>query len=154
MPDLIEFLRARLDEDEAAAKAADLGAHRGAASHGGHWYARVSPYDTLPGQAERWFVEDGFEEAVARRVDAEAGDARGQAQHIARWDPARALAEVAARRAIVDYAQTCEQQWQLHVGEAYSTAEYAATHRTVRYLATVYAEHPDYAKAAGVDVPR
>lgn len=81
------------------------------------------------------------------------------AQHIAAWDPARVLAEVAAKRAILDlHAQmecvncadagrgtgtsclTCH-----HGGEA-GTPFYDGTCLTVRILAQPFVGHPDFSE--------
>ena len=88
MSDLVEFLRARLDEDEATARAATVGP---------------------------WTVNDPeFAEAIrsADGVDVVAGGRWGgeapvfasteDALHIARHDPARVLAETEAKRRLVD----------------------------------------------------
>lgn len=83
MDELVAFVRAQLDEDERVAQAADSG---------------------------RWLPEDKgitFEyraddfhggEAQARLV----ADTRANQWHIANWDPARVLAEVQAKRLILD----------------------------------------------------
>lgn len=78
---LVEFLLARITEDEAV--------------------ATESFYD-----GQRWYSE---EEAVSdfgryeadddRVIDA---DRKSDARHIARWEPARVLAECAAKRAIIE----------------------------------------------------
>ncbi|MGF1431028.1 DUF6221 family protein [Kitasatospora sp. LaBMicrA B282] len=62
----------------------------------------------------------------------------GIGDHIARFNPARILAEVAAKQAIVD---VCE--------SPHTTGSAPAAHReelqtTLRLLATVYADHSDY----------
>lgn len=70
----------------------------------------------------------------------------GAAQHIARHDPARVLADVEAKRALVDYWSRAFQNpidadkfpghdWDLVRG---------AARWTLRHLATPYASHPDY----------
>src|SRR6266550_3786728 len=77
MDDLVAFVTARLDEDEAA--------------------ARESYYE-----GQRWLTE---EEGVYRWPDDElvhTADRKADARHIARHDPARALREVEAKRAILD----------------------------------------------------
>src|SRR5690348_9322045 len=87
--ELTEFLRARLDEDEATAQAATAGpwsvADRGDVMVTGSEDAYGYPH----------YVTCDFE-GLRASVDAEDAD------HIARWDPARVLAEVEARRRIVE----------------------------------------------------
>jgi hypothetical protein len=86
--DPVTWLRAQLDEDERLAQEAADG-------DGGTWY-----------MGERWNVfrdEDVAPEGcgdVHRLVVY--GNVRSQSEHIARHDPARVLAEVAAKRAILD----------------------------------------------------
>lgn len=133
MTELIEFLRSRLDEDQTAAA--------GAGADGPHWRGTndgifpsdasrhpgaivVGPYDHLPDEL---------------------------AEHIARHDPARVLAEVNAKRAILDEhqplkiegdkiagCQTCSWRDDMEVLQV----EWPCP--TVRLLALPYADHPDY----------
>jgi len=73
MSDLVAFLRARLAEDEAAARASDWGE---------------------PWSEHRWTFTTGRDRAsldLNTRV----------ARHIVRWDPPRVLADVAAKRAVL-----------------------------------------------------
>lgn len=94
--DVVEFLTARLDEDEQAARAATSG----------EWAAQAQ---TGPGADP-----DDFWEVIAQQVDRnlllrvathgyEGGgiERADDARHIARHDPARVLADVAAKRAIL-----------------------------------------------------
>lgn len=110
MNDLVEFFRARLDEDERLAQAGRVE---------GDLFIDFKP---------------------ANGEEKHPGEAALLA-HIGNWDPIRVLAEVEAKRRIVDlyskvaryddvdasYEQAC-----LGLGEA------------VRLLATACAEHPDY----------
>jgi hypothetical protein len=119
--DLIAFLRARLDEDEMAARAAAEAA-----------------------QTSVWM--DGAEGSVL----GVGGDMhlRGAVRsiddigpHIARWDPARVLAEVEAKRRIVDWSESVEAKF----AEAGLGEHANGTHMVfARWLAEPYAEHPDY----------
>lgn len=92
MDDLVQFLRARLDEDDQAARAAAWDEDMAA-----KWRAGSTPYGGVQG-APRWYVEDAYEDAVVSRVDPQGSEDQGVAQHIARHDPARVLAEVDAKR--------------------------------------------------------
>lgn len=87
--DLTAWFRACLDDDEQAAQAAIVNSIEGR-------------YD-----GEVWSVvdrevrtDDGSRSGVA--IARTRHDDPGAAVHIARWDPARVLAEVAAKRAILD----------------------------------------------------
>jgi hypothetical protein len=114
--DLIAFLRARLDEDEQAA--------RTAAGNRAAWAIDVSPSGS-------WYVSPG-------RDSDDIGDVQQQehAMHIARWDPARVLAEVEARRRMVDELAALD-------GDPVNGL---AITRMMHLLALPYAEHPDYRK--------
>jgi hypothetical protein len=136
--DLVEWLRARLDEDEATARAA-----------AGDVY--------IDDTGARWSRPDP-EYRPGRIVDAagcvitydEGSPADSEAEHIARWDPARVLSEVAARRATLA----------LHVADEDSMPDYLycsscggggvnefPTHwpcDTVKLLALPYADQPGF----------
>jgi Family of unknown function (DUF6221) len=125
MSDLVEFLTARLDEDAAAARDA--------------YY-----------EGQRWITE---EEGVYRYPDDDLdlvhyANRKTDARHIARWDPARVLREVEAKRAVLAEHQSepmrnvawngCKvcrdpsgwpQPWPCH---------------TLRHIIAVYSDHPDY----------
>lgn len=77
--DLVAFLKARLDEDEQAAKAATSG----------RWMALDGGVMAL--EDESWPV-------TSTETECE----RDDRVHIARWDPARVLAEVQAKRRIIE----------------------------------------------------
>ena len=135
MRDLIDFLRARLDEAEAAAR-------------------RVrQPY--------RLYVdEDGRLSEPLRHTDPH-GERDGEYQqwpegddrmpnHIATWmlayDPARVLADVEAKRYMVDFWSAAYQNPQ--DSERFSGPDWDQVRRnaqwTLRLLALPYATHPDY----------
>lgn len=103
MDDLIAFVAARLDEDEAIAEAAA----RTDDGHHGRWLAVH-------------FGPCGFD----ARVD----------DHIARHDPARALREITADRALIaEYLEfNGEYDWQ------------AGLRRAIMCRAMAWSDHPDY----------
>lgn len=96
---LIEFLRARLDEDEAAAREADTG---------GRW---------RPGNADGplWV--------------------NANMRHMARHDPARVLAEVEAKRFLLEWGIA---------GIDRGGLSPVMGHNILAGLALPYADHPDY----------
>jgi hypothetical protein len=100
MDDPVTFLRAELDEDERAARAA------ADTNEGANWSARSmwrSPFD----------------------------------EHIARHDPARVLAEVDAKRRILD--------WAVETARVVDQDQYAlAPEQVVMLLGLPYAGHLDY----------
>jgi hypothetical protein len=119
---LVEFLLARLDEDEAVARAAWTP----------NWPDPLS-----------WFVE----EELVGRMDAEmdiehfgSAGTKADARHIARHDPARVLAEVAAKRAILDKHRSLPR-----ASLDYRKGQLHAYDMVLRLLALPYAgHHPDY----------
>ncbi|MGW6416030.1 DUF6221 family protein [Streptomyces sp. NPDC055055] len=144
MDDLIAFLRARLDEDEQTARAAKPG-----------------PWHT-----------DGGDVYARDRTDAVVGHT-DSAEHIARHNPARVMAEVYSKRQLLDssaaacapacgsvgrhsFDRTCALRWMGPVEEADggqwvrddTGARFAAPPVTpewvFRVLALPYAGHPDY----------
>jgi hypothetical protein len=107
MNDLVTFLRARLDEDEAAAKEA------ASRPGGGAWGG----------------PDDGTRHTAVGR-------------HIARHDPARVLRrQVPAMRAILGLHVPLEDSGE--PPQCVICLEYVPC-RTLRYLAAVYSDHPDY----------
>lgn len=132
MSDLVAFLRERLDEDEQVARAATQGrwfwADPGAASfpqgdrslmadHGSwkvcHFYCQWSGEANLhrgePGEPGRHEHREADTVISGWGYDASGLDVEeGDAAHILRHDPARVLAEVAAKRRIVEEHDTRE----------------------------------------------
>jgi hypothetical protein len=117
---LVEFLLARIAEDKAAALAATRNA----------W--KVDPWRNSSGM-EFLVVADFDEGAPAFAIKNER-----DADHIARWDPARVLAECEAKRRIVEELGDYDDGYVWASGEA-SRAETA-----LQALALPYADHPDY----------
>jgi hypothetical protein len=115
--DLAAFLAARLDEDEAAAKA-------GAYLPGKDWDAAVHG----SGRERDGVLWDEDHANVIAWFD----DELAAAQHAARHDPARVLREVEAKRKIL--ASECA-PYPRHAPPMTVT---------LRLLAAVYADHPDY----------
>ncbi|GGT95142.1 DUF6221 family protein [Actinomadura citrea] len=122
--DLVEFLRARLDRDEQMARACS-----------------GTPWKATPSGTVSTDTGDPGTDGSAYVATAENG---AYAEHIARHDPSRALAEVAARRQIVDDYE--KQAWIL--GQGHRTPELDAAQSVreavVRLLALPYAHHPAY----------
>lgn len=120
--DLVEFLRARLDEDEAAARRAKPGPWT---QDGGSIYAGHPTEEVVD-----WVYDDSWE-------------------HIARHDPARVLAEVEAKRRIVELADEASGldavvDGEFRVGSRDPVAEPYIGDLILRHLAAPYAGHPDY----------
>ena len=69
-----------------------------------------------------------------------------EAEHVARFDPARVLAECQVKRAIVEDAQRSQaslESQRLPATDAVN-GHVIAQRRVVRWLALPYADHPDY----------
>ncbi|MFD8970518.1 DUF6221 family protein [Streptomyces sp. NPDC059568] len=147
----VNWLRARFDEDEQAARAA-------------MWDDASATWTARPPQAdyERYTVVDYCDDGVVA-VTPENADADGVGRHVARHDPARVLAEVEGKRRIVDiYANALEERVALRArmrevirsdsdefgrlhrqeSELIETAERMAP--VVRLLALPYADRPGY----------
>lgn len=130
---IVEFLTARLDEEEASAQAVvDIGGL-------GDWedlpVAELDGRRALTGGSFIFAVMDPVPEGPAC------------ADHIARHDPARVLRETTAKRAILalhepngDYCSTCLESESDLYGAEYEEAPCL----NVRHLAAVYSDHPDY----------
>lgn len=144
MIDLLDFLAARLQEDEDTARAATAGPWRWEHGEGDLCNDPECPYGTLIGV---W--EDGetpFHIWDVHGFDAKEGS-RADADHIARHDPARVLREVAAKRAIIE-EHTCPCSDDCDDCGACSGSHMAdptpAPCNTLKLLALPYADHPAY----------
>lgn len=122
MSDLATWLRAQLDEDERVAEAA------------------------------RFLTRGSWRHAGTRDVLTEAGrllnaDQAEQAEHIALHDPARVLAEVEAKRRILDEAVPLMDAADEKICEEWSAGDpvtYDASPLVLRLLALPYAARPGY----------
>jgi hypothetical protein len=115
---LVEFLLARIAEDEAVARLAS-GDRWNRLADGNPKFSKVVAWGLTPIGAM---------------------NAEQDADHIARWDPARILAECEAKRRIVERAED-------HRDSAYGEPEQFIPqpwHEILRLLALPYADHPDY----------
>ena len=151
--DLVEFLTARLDEDERAARDARPAREEPSS---GTWIA----YTHDPGPAD---LQEGPVALVGAVPDdpsstggmdwavCEAGQgarAGTIATHIARHDPAHVLAEVDAKRRILDEQEQAARYAKTTWGQGNSDQSRArALGKVLRLLALPYADHPDYDEA-------
>jgi len=122
MDDLTAFLAARLGEDEAAAKA-NIGAGPG-------WVHGLGDTENFGPSWPDYQTYDSEELSAAE-------------DYLDRFRPLRVLREVEAKRAIVRLAAKVR-EWT--DGSAGATAGYAAAvvGDTLRALAAVWSDHPDY----------
>jgi Family of unknown function (DUF6221) len=132
MTDLVAFLAARLDEDHVVAEAAlaiDPAPWTADASDDGSTQQRSGAGAGLVIAADGIALWD-CEGSNTLCMTAPSAD------HIARHDPARVLADIAAKRRIVE---TCADMMWKHEGGPDVVAD-----AVLRDLAAIYAEHPDY----------
>lgn len=119
--DMIAFLRARLDEDADTARQA----HK----HGvGRWHSGIHP-----DYVEEWGISgDGVVDDNHQTVVYDEGyPSKEQSEHIARHDPARVLAEVETKRAIINELEPSSREpetgEELHSRFAHPAYEYRTT---------------------------
>jgi hypothetical protein len=119
---LIDFLLARIAEDEEVARSAFGGLYVGESQ--GTWTATEWNYGGI-----------GLHSGDSSGEELLPGEERSaETEHITRWDPARVVAECEAKRQIVAGPH----------GDADSPYASWETDYAMRFLAAVYADHPDY----------
>lgn len=158
MSDIVAFLTARLNEDEAAAEAAqavDPGPWTVEAVEpqrsymgGGQWEMRADT-NWRPGHGAATVIAADtnplWEPGSYTSVPGEQCMTVPTAQHVARHDPARVLREVAAKRELIeDWRDYAERVARDDCDEAAGSA-WAALSNVLVTLAGIHREHPDYA---------
>lgn len=142
MDELIAFLLARLDEEEAAAKTATESpwAWEATGEKDNSWaigLVQTEEGETISGRidAGEGIVIDGVCESINGRL--------ADAVHIIRHDPARVLREVEAGRMVLDLAATIMQS---DIPVAFGSHKGAADalRLVLAAWATIYSDHPDY----------
>ncbi|MFI2650191.1 DUF6221 family protein [Micromonospora fulviviridis] len=116
MDDLVTWLRQQLDEDERVARAADS--------------SRWLPEDK--GITFEYTADDFHEGEAQARL---AADTRANQEHIARHDPERVLAEVEAKRRILD-----ECEWRIVDFDP----GHGCAQQVLAFLALPFADRPGY----------
>lgn len=137
---IVEFLEARTAEDEAVAREAITPDRPGT-----HWEWESTADDDDPA-SPRWLrtVEEfpttsGVGDLPGFPLHGCTVDPSPAMDHIAHYDPSRALAEVAAKRSLVELYGALSAQWAPNV-------DYGFSYTTLRTLAAIYSSHPDYQK--------
>ena len=129
MDDLIAFVRARLYEDEAAAKVA-----ANVAGPEWTWKTGVDDFDEV--------TDYVMSKGGAHLIDT-MGGVESEAPHVARHDPARVLREVKAKRAILAaYAPVAKNDGRGEPEYAFGWAD--GLGMAVRALAAIWDGHPDF----------
>lgn len=160
MSDLANFLRARLDEDESAARIISAGGYEGqiwrtdppgqvnVAPLASGW-AVSAALGLDPEDCNHWVavVAYEYEMGESRETAARYGgmpvalvnDGRREVHHIIRHDPDRVLREVAAKRAILARYEATQPP-----GYAEQEAQGWLLLDVIRDLAGIYSDHRDY----------
>lgn len=133
MTDLAAFILARIAEDEEAARAATAGPWLAATPSGPK--RRKQQYSVLGVESLRGQGEKGALAVFAGLNQHRADDA----EHAARHDPARMLAQCTALRAVVESYVEREED-----SEAVRDPDYWDVPIVLEHLASIWAEHPDY----------
>lgn len=143
--DIVEFLTARLDEDEAAARAAITTYDDGQWTYGlitkREDYEFYSIHTISPQTVE--IAGSGFDSTGGVHEERFAA-------HITRWDPAHCLADVSAKRAMIALHAVEDERMHECVGSdpvIGIVTDYVANCQTLRLLVAPYADHPDYEPA-------
>lgn len=122
MEDLVTWLRACLDDDERVAREVSE-------------KAPYDEWDAAGAQGEDDAALSNWEVIrIARPYNRP--DARSVAEHIARWDPARVLADIEAKRRILDAFETWQRE-DLEAREDYQAWALGEPHRDGPYRRTV-----------------
>lgn len=134
---IVEFLEARLDEDEETARDAAGWGSSGSVRDEGLW--RRDGVNSVVDSSRRMVVFG----------DGSAPD-DSKATHIAHFDPARTLRDVVAKRAILAQEEAARSQFE-HVKSSTTypaievlIGQVAALATVIRHLASAYSDHPDY----------
>jgi hypothetical protein len=161
--DLVAFVTARLDERERAARAATPGPWEA------QWWCVQTAYDfDRPGYAHHG------ERVLIARNSGTVGNRQAEernVEHIALHEPASVLADIAAKRAILDEHQPVKVTY-WHIPMCSTCTDPAADSiddpmgsdgpwtpnaehpcRTVRLMATPYVQHPDFRDEWRVQTP-
>lgn len=162
MTGLVEFLRARFDDDERIAGSATPGpwtwtgeqcyaGEKCGDDHRHPAWGHMGP--DLRGAGDEFVLFSGGHDADQITV------ARPDADHIACWDPRRAIAEVAAKRAILDdhwnlNAELDEEHWvcaRCHDRSRHDAMRWPCP--TLRALVLPFRDHPDFNPAWTEETP-
>lgn len=123
----VAWVRAQLDATEAAAKAASPGP----------WHLNAEHDEVL--------AVDDIE--VAEIFALSNRQLRATAEHIVLHDPAAVLADVEAKRAILDYAERLFDNAEKHPDDFASKGGFLAMHGVVKWLAEGFRGRPGYEEA-------
>lgn len=136
MGDLVTWLRAQLDADERVARTATQA--RWWHNPRKQWLGpdAFEAYDQTKGEEFVGYGESPLSGCVAATGPADHPQSMADAEHIARWDPARVLAEVETKRALL------EETIRPYLGAETTAARVAVV--ALRLLAQPYAGRPGW----------
>jgi hypothetical protein len=141
---LVAFLKARLDEDEKAARSALLGFDD---EYGTDVTTLAVPdvvwvasYHEVYGRSAQWPAEGKRDQKL---ITTGQPAATYPAEHIARHDPARVLVEVESKRRIVATFTELDAHPN-RLTYAFMQQQWVALRAVIAGLALPYADHPDY----------
>jgi hypothetical protein len=127
MSDLVEFLRARLDEDARVARTA-------ASIAAAPWRWESLP---MPHKYGLTGTRAGLRALIVPSRTPDVYPDKFTAEHIIRFDPARVLADVEAKRRIIE-------RWEHATRDPDDFEEQWGLEWAMRALAQPYADHPDF----------
>jgi hypothetical protein len=136
MTGLAGWLTAQVDDDEAAAKAAQ----EAAPEQSGRWHAAYARGDLDPSD---WLIATA---PLSLTPAAGPGLSQAAAMHIARYDPARALREAAFKRKVIAMAAL-----EVVDGREVDYDVRDALDEVLRDMAEVYRDRPGYQQVTGSD---
>ena len=151
--ELVTFVRAALDRDEQVALAATAGPwwH----DPGKAWLGpeAFEAYDLRKGEEFVGYGESPFSGCIAATGPGSHVQSMADAEHIARWDPARVLAEVQAKRAILDLAQPAVMRALATQDPDFRDGYVTACEDAVKLLAQPYAGQPGWREEWQLSAP-
>lgn len=118
---LATFISRQLDAEEAGAMEAGSMSHNGGPYEPAHWYADADGH----GWSIGWGTSEDDDQGVCVTCNDSGGNelSEDHARHMAKWNPARIVAEVAAKREIVALHRWCEDEptitsvaWEASIG--------------------------------------
>ncbi|MFE1358844.1 DUF6221 family protein [Streptomyces harbinensis] len=124
MNEMIEFLRARLGEEQDAAEAASPGP----------WH--------LNAEHDEVHAVDG--EVAAEAFALSNNQLRRTAEHIARWDPERVLREVEAKRRLIEHCEDARRRASEDEYDSEAAATRSALEDALLAIASAHSGHPDF----------
>jgi hypothetical protein len=139
--EIVEFIKTQLDEDEAAVKTMGVERH-------GRWWASQRIDGSFDPEGTTVYFDVRRSDGLGYMHLGTPGMLSGPtAAHIARHDPAAVLADVAAKRAVIELYETAKTALEASAGTVLAGAaklNLRAYGNAVRALAAAYANRPGF----------